>query len=74
MFKLALLSAQLNSQTQHAAHLTNYELDQLTAKLDNWHKELPKSLHLRQLVSGNRADLIHAKRPLLFMHMAHISA
>ena len=74
MFELVLLSAQLNSQAQHAAHLTNYELDQLTAKLDNWHKKLPESLHLRQLVSGNRADLIRAKRPLLFMHMAHISA
>lgn len=74
MFELALLSAQLNSQAQHAAHLTNYELDQLSAKLDTWHEGLPESLHLRQLVSGNRADSIRAKRPLLFMHMAHISA
>lgn len=74
MFELALLSAQINSQAQHAANITSHELEQLPAKLDTWHAKLPKSLHLRQLVSENSAVSISAKRPILFMHMVHITS
>lgn len=74
IFEVALFSAQILSQAQHAVHLTNYELEQLSAKLDIWHERLPESLHLRQLVPENRANSIITKRPLLFMHMAHISS
>lgn len=74
MFELALLSARLNSQAQHAAHSTHYELNQLSAKLDAWHEGLPESLLLRQLVSGDGGHSIHMKRPLFFLHMAHISS
>lgn len=74
MFELALLCAQISSQAQYAARLTDHDLHQLSAKLDTWHEGLPESLHLHQLVSGKRTDSIRTKRPLLFLHMAHISA
>lgn len=74
MFKLALLSADINSQAQYAAHLNNDDLEQLSARVEAWYKGLPKALHLRELVSENSRDSVIAERPLLFMHMVHITS
>lgn len=73
MYKMALLSAQVHNQVHYTTSLSKYELEQLSAKLDTWHKELPASLHLRSLTSSESTAAC-AKRPVLFMHMVHIAS
>lgn len=71
---MALLSAQVYNRVHRTAYLSKYEFEQLSAKLDTWHRKLPKSLHLRSLTSSESATSACAKRPLLFMHMVHITS
>ena len=74
VYKMALLSAQVYDSIRYTTRLSTYELDQLSAKLDTWHQELPESLRLRSLTSSDSTNSPSVRRPLLFMHMVHITA
>lgn len=73
-YKIALLSAQVHKRVNLATHFSRYELEEFSANLDIWNKELPECLHLRSLTSGDGATCGSTRRPLLFMHMVHISS
>ena len=74
VYKMALLSAQVYDLIRYATCFSTYELEQLSAKLETWHQELPESLHLRSLTVSDSTASASARRPLLFMHMVYITA
>ncbi|KAL3460109.1 hypothetical protein BJX64DRAFT_263707 [Aspergillus heterothallicus] len=73
VFNVAFLSAQVYEYIRSADHISMNNLQDLSAQLDSWHRELPQSLHLCSLTSSN-TDTNSMRRPLLFMHMIHISS
>lgn len=74
MYRIALASAQVQSELQQVTSLSRRELDRLSAMLDTWHHELPESLHLSSLIVTDTETLASIRRPILFMHMVHICA
>jgi hypothetical protein len=68
------MSADVHSQLQLTAGLPTHEVDKLPLKLDTWHDELPESLRLSALTTGDNTAAASVKRPLLFMHMVHIGS
>ncbi|KAL2848392.1 hypothetical protein BJY01DRAFT_262691 [Aspergillus pseudoustus] len=74
VFKIALLSARVCHDLGSTKSLSMDDLQNLSDKLDTWHQELPESIHLSSLTSPNSGTSDSARRPLLFMHMIHISS
>lgn len=74
LYKIALSSAQIQSRLQHVTSISALQLQQLSSKLDVWHGELPHSLQLLSLISADGPSPPGTRRPLLFMHMVHISS
>ncbi|KAL3451461.1 hypothetical protein BJX65DRAFT_293445 [Aspergillus insuetus] len=74
VFNVAFLSAQVYECFRCSDHLCMDDLHTLSAQLDTWHRELPPCLHLSSLTSGESNTSECVRRPLLFMHMIHISS
>ncbi|KAL2794545.1 hypothetical protein BJX66DRAFT_303392 [Aspergillus keveii] len=74
VFNVAFLSSQVYECFRCSDHLCMDDLHALSAQLDTWHRELPPCLHLSSLTSGESNTSDRVRRPLLFMHMIHISS
>ncbi|KAJ0419778.1 hypothetical protein BJY00DRAFT_285515 [Aspergillus carlsbadensis] len=74
VFNVAFLSAQVYERFRLSDRLCMDDLHALSAQLDTWHRELPSCLHLSSLTSGESNTSECVRRPLLFMHMIHISS
>ncbi|KAL4915371.1 hypothetical protein BDW62DRAFT_188600 [Aspergillus aurantiobrunneus] len=75
VFKIAFLSAQIYNSVRSSPALTITDLHRLSAKLDTWLWELPDSMRLSSLTSGSTTeDTASIRRPLLFVHMIHLTS
>ncbi|KAL2847130.1 hypothetical protein BJX68DRAFT_240252 [Aspergillus pseudodeflectus] len=74
VFNVAFLSAQVYECFRLSDHICMDDLHTLSAQLDTWHRELPPCLQLSSLTSGESNASECVRRPLLFMHMTHISS
>ncbi|KAL4903696.1 hypothetical protein BDW74DRAFT_38247 [Aspergillus multicolor] len=77
VFKIAYLSAQVYEFVHSAAYVSMDDLQQLSTDLDSWLLELPNSMRLDSLVreDGTASENFDsASRPLLFLHMIHITS
>jgi hypothetical protein len=74
VFNVSFLSAKVYECFRLSDHLCMDDLHTLSAQLDTWHRELPPCLHLSSLTSGESNTSECVRRPLLFMHMIHISS
>ncbi|KAL4994371.1 hypothetical protein BDV10DRAFT_189107 [Aspergillus recurvatus] len=77
VFKIAFVSAQVYDIAHSAACLSMDDLQHLSIKLDTWLSELPDCMRLDSLVAEDgsvSADFDAESRPLLFLHMIHITS
>jgi hypothetical protein len=74
MSKIALMSAQIYTKIRHSYSLSWQDVEQLSTELDIWRQELPETLRLQNLVSGNGTEKIpiSQKRALMLVHMVYI--
>ncbi|RDW90850.1 uncharacterized protein DSM5745_02625 [Aspergillus mulundensis] len=76
-FKIAYLSAQVYDLVHSAASVSIDDLQQLSLDLDTWLLELPNSMRLDSLITADDAaseNFDAASRPILFLHMIHITS
>ncbi|KAL4979377.1 hypothetical protein BDW66DRAFT_128305 [Aspergillus desertorum] len=77
VFKIAFLSSQVYDNVNSAAYLSMGDLKQFSAYLDTWLSELPHCMRLSSLVTDDGSAISNfaaANRPLLFLHMMHITS
>ncbi|KAL4804562.1 hypothetical protein BDV18DRAFT_142214, partial [Aspergillus unguis] len=73
VFKIAMLSAETYETISARPKPCMSDLKELSTRLDIWLWELPESMRLGSLTSANR-NFDAAKRPLLFLHMIHVTS
>lgn len=71
IYKISLISAQIDARLRDTAGLSEHELGLLSAKLDSWLNELPEPLSLNVT---SHETFIPDIMPLLLMHMVYITA